>query len=144
LIYSVLLALLMALHAARQLLERSAGEPSWLWMIGFGVSVAVGLAALGLFLRTLGTQVGGLPLPSAELGPRSRSMWLAFGVLILCLFSASIAVMLARLVGIGSDPLSQYLDSAAAVWFPVVGSLTLVWLLRYSPARRTNGGTPHR
>lgn len=143
LFFSALLALMMALHATEELLEPLPSDLSSLWMVGVGVSAVVCASALGLFLKTLGTQVDGLPLLSDEPGSRRRSIWLAIGTVILCLLGASLVVVLARLMGIGSARFSQYLDSAAAVWFPLVGSITFLWLLRNAPARHVDRATSH-
>jgi len=143
LIFSVLLALMMALHATGVLLETSPSDLGWLSMVGVGVSALVGAAALGLFFRTLATQVDGLPLSSVESGSRRRSIWLGIGVLILCLLGASLVIVLARLLGIGPAQFGQSIDVATAVWFPLGGSIAFLGLLRSSPARRVDRAIPH-
>jgi len=140
LFFSALLALMMALHATEELLEPLSSDPNWLRMVGVGVSAVVSAAALGLFLRSLATQVDGQPFLGGGPGSRRRSIWPGIGAVILCLLGASLVVVLARSMGIGSDRIGRYLDTVAAVWFPLVGSLALVWLLRKAPAERGLAG----
>jgi hypothetical protein len=138
LIFSALLTLMMALHATGVLLETSPSDLSWLSIVGVGVSALVGAAALGLFVWTWGTQADGVSFSIGNRESRTRSIWWGIGCLILCLLGTSVLLVLARSMGIGSAQLGQFIDMAAAVYFPVGGSIALLGLLRNAPARRVD------
>lgn len=139
--FSAVLALMMALHVASELLEMSPTGSSGLSMLGMGVSALVSAAALGLFLRTRGTQADGRPFLSSEPQSRRRSIWLSVGGLILCLIPMLLILVVARLLGIGSVRFSQSLDFVAAVSYPILGSVALIGLLRSASAARAEKAT---
>ena len=143
LFFSAMLALMMAMHAAAELLRASPNEASWLSLVGVGVSVLVTAAAVALFLKARAMRSDDLPFLTGDHASRRRSIWLGIAATILCLVGTTLMIVLVRLLGISSAQISPFLDIATAVTFPLLGSIALIGLLRKTPARRADKATSH-
>lgn len=136
LFFSSTLATMMILHMISEILDQRSGDSSWLRTVGMLLSAVVTLGAIGVFVRTLGQAPGAQAVRGGDFESREsfesrqRLRWLALGAVVSIFALTLFLIVLARMAGFQGASASHLIDMVNAVASPLLGALTLGWLLR--------------